>query len=183
MCENRLHASLLPFLRVLPFRGVAVFERLVESALFSVGGSIGFYQVRRLRNGAGGGLLRGGRGACITLPPPSLLLPQGDTNLIMDDIKALRPTIFPSVPRLFNRIYDRVMAGAAAKGGLAAYLFATGYAAKQHYLRTEGALTHTLWDALLFGPLKVRKKRGWGGEDETGTRCALALSRSAAAGG
>ncbi|RYG51965.1 hypothetical protein EON67_02260, partial [archaeon] len=28
---------------------------------------------------------------------------QGDTLKIMDDIKALRPTIFPSVPRLFNR--------------------------------------------------------------------------------
>ena len=34
---------------------------------------------------------------------------QGDTLKILDDIGALRPTIFPSVPRLFNRIYDKIM--------------------------------------------------------------------------
>ena len=35
---------------------------------------------------------------------------QGDTLLLMEDIKAIRPTIFPSVPRLYNRIYDKVRA-------------------------------------------------------------------------
>jgi long-subunit acyl-CoA synthetase (AMP-forming) len=33
---------------------------------------------------------------------------QGDTRLIVDDIKALQPTIFPSVPRLLNRMHDKV---------------------------------------------------------------------------
>jgi long-subunit acyl-CoA synthetase (AMP-forming) len=28
---------------------------------------------------------------------------QGDTLKILEDIKTLRPTLFPSVPRLFNR--------------------------------------------------------------------------------
>jgi len=27
---------------------------------------------------------------------------------LFDDIEALKPTIFPSVPRLFNRLYDKV---------------------------------------------------------------------------
>ncbi len=35
---------------------------------------------------------------------------RGDVKLLMDDIGALRPTIFPSVPRLLNRVYDKVMA-------------------------------------------------------------------------
>lgn len=27
----------------------------------------------------------------------------------MDDLKTLRPTVFPVVPRLLNRMFDRVM--------------------------------------------------------------------------
>jgi len=33
---------------------------------------------------------------------------QGDIKLLMDDIATLRPTVFPVVPRLLNRIYDKV---------------------------------------------------------------------------
>jgi long-chain acyl-CoA synthetase len=33
---------------------------------------------------------------------------QGDTLKILDDLTALRPTFFPSVPRLLSRIYDKV---------------------------------------------------------------------------
>ncbi|KAJ8380078.1 hypothetical protein SKAU_G00008560 [Synaphobranchus kaupii] len=34
---------------------------------------------------------------------------QGDISLLMDDIKTLRPTFFPVVPRLLNRIYDKIL--------------------------------------------------------------------------
>ncbi|XP_041116561.1 long-chain-fatty-acid--CoA ligase 5-like [Polyodon spathula] len=33
---------------------------------------------------------------------------QGDIRLLPDDMKALRPTVFPVVPRLLNRVYDKV---------------------------------------------------------------------------
>lgn len=33
---------------------------------------------------------------------------QGDIRLLMDDLAALKPTVFPVVPRLLNRMYDRV---------------------------------------------------------------------------
>ena len=33
---------------------------------------------------------------------------QGDVKTLMDDIKELKPTVFPSVPRLLNRVYDKV---------------------------------------------------------------------------
>lgn len=33
---------------------------------------------------------------------------QGDIRLLSDDMKALHPTIFPVVPRLLNRMYDKV---------------------------------------------------------------------------
>ena len=33
----------------------------------------------------------------------------GDIKTLADDYKTLRPTITPSVPRLLNRVYDKVM--------------------------------------------------------------------------
>ncbi|XP_069467891.1 long-chain-fatty-acid--CoA ligase 5 [Ambystoma mexicanum] len=37
---------------------------------------------------------------------------QGDIRLLTDDMKTLRPTVFPTVPRLLNRIYDKIQSGA-----------------------------------------------------------------------
>ena len=33
---------------------------------------------------------------------------RGDIKLLIEDIQALKPTIFISVPRLLNRVYDKV---------------------------------------------------------------------------
>lgn len=38
---------------------------------------------------------------------------QCDVKTLADDIKTLRPTIIPTVPRLLNRVYDRIMAEAS----------------------------------------------------------------------
>lgn len=35
----------------------------------------------------------------------------GDPLKLLDDLKVLQPTYFPSVPRLFNRIYDKIQQG------------------------------------------------------------------------
>ena len=32
----------------------------------------------------------------------------GDVKLLTDDLQALKPTVFPTVPRLLNRMYDKV---------------------------------------------------------------------------
>uniref|UniRef100_A0A670XX23 Arachidonate--CoA ligase n=1 Tax=Pseudonaja textilis TaxID=8673 RepID=A0A670XX23_PSETE len=53
-----------------------MFERVVQSTVYSFGGRVGFFQ--------------------------------GDIKLLVDDMKALKPTIFPVVPRVLNRIYDKV---------------------------------------------------------------------------
>lgn len=42
---------------------------------------------------------------------------QGDIRLLMDDLKALQPTIFPVVPRLLNRMFDRVSSKEQQSGG------------------------------------------------------------------
>ena len=33
---------------------------------------------------------------------------RGDVKQLVEDIQALRPTVFVSVPRLLNRVYDKV---------------------------------------------------------------------------
>lgn len=81
---------------------------------------------------------------------------QGDTSKLLDDIAELRPTVFCSVPRLFNRIYDKVLAGVKAKGGLSSYLFFMAYNSKKANL--EHTVHHWLWDRLVFAP--IRQKLG-----------------------
>jgi long-chain acyl-CoA synthetase len=39
---------------------------------------------------------------------------RGEILKLFDDIALLRPTIFPSVPRLLSRLYDKVLAGVSA---------------------------------------------------------------------
>ena len=68
---------------------------------------------------------------------------------------ALKPSIFPSVPRVLNRLYDKITAGIAAKGGATAKIFASGIAAKTFHLRDSGTLTHFLWDRLIFNKIKA----------------------------
>lgn len=47
----------------------------------------------------------------------------GDVKKILEDLKALKPTIFPSVPRLFNGVYDKILLGLSTKSSLAKNLF------------------------------------------------------------
>jgi long-chain acyl-CoA synthetase len=87
----------------------------------------------------------------------SIGLYQGDTLKLLDDVAELKPTLFISVPRLYNRIYDKVLSGVKATGGLKAKLFEWAYASKKYWL-SRGYIRHTIWDALVFG--KVREKLG-----------------------
>mmetsp|Transcript_19756 Transcript_19756/g.25605 ORF Transcript_19756/g.25605 Transcript_19756/m.25605 type:complete len:658 (+) Transcript_19756:161-2134(+) len=80
---------------------------------------------------------------------------QGDTLKILEDIQALRPTIFPSVPRLLNRVYDKIIAGVDEAGGVKKWLFEKALASKLAGLRS-GSLKHRVWDTLVFGPMKKK---------------------------
>lgn len=81
---------------------------------------------------------------------------QGDTIKLLDDVAELKPTVFVSVPRLFNRIYDKVLAGVKAKGGVTSFLFFTAFNAKKEGLK-NGHVTHFLWDKTVFGQVRVRQ--------------------------
>lgn len=72
-----------------------------------------------------------------------------------DDIATLKPTVFPSVPRLFNRLYDRIIATVEKTGGVKKTLFETAFSSKKKALE-EGDLKHIVWDKLVFGNISVK---------------------------
>jgi long-chain acyl-CoA synthetase len=79
---------------------------------------------------------------------------QGDVAKLMDDMAALQPTIFPSVPRVMNRIHDSITHGVEKAGGIKKLLFNWAYAAKKRGL-VDGYVKHALWDALVFNKVKM----------------------------
>ncbi|CAG8467059.1 7195_t:CDS:2 [Funneliformis caledonium] len=80
---------------------------------------------------------------------------QGDTLKLLDDIDELKPTIFISVPRLLNRIYDKVMAGVKVKGGVAQWMFTAAFNSKKSGLK-QGRYDHWMWDRVVFAPIRAR---------------------------
>jgi long-chain acyl-CoA synthetase len=133
-----VHLSYLPLAHM--------FERIVQAALWAEGAAIGFYQ--------------------------------GNTLKLMEDIAALRPTVFPSVPRyaawrlaitrvplcllltsvsgsqsistnccmcrLYNRIYDKVIATINTTKGVKGAMLRKAYNTKLANLR-KNILTHPFW--------------------------------------
>ncbi|RHY33966.1 hypothetical protein DYB32_001258 [Aphanomyces invadans] len=91
--------------------------------------------------------------ANITRAGASMGFYQGDILHLMDDMAELKPHIFVSVPRLFNRVYDKIMQGVMAAGGLKKLLFDYAYAAKKQAL-DDGTNVHALWDALVFAKIR-----------------------------
>lgn len=81
---------------------------------------------------------------------------QGSVLKLFDDIQVLKPTIFPSVPRLWNRLYDKVMNTIREEGGLKQTLFEWGFGSKKDALQAGDGPTSALWDAVIFKKLKAR---------------------------
>jgi long-chain acyl-CoA synthetase len=80
---------------------------------------------------------------------------QGDTLKLLDDVGVLKPTVFASVPRLYNRIFDKIQAGVRAKGGVAQFLFEHALASKKAFLK-KGYYSHLIYDALVFKAVRAR---------------------------
>lgn len=66
----------------------------------------------------------------------------------------LKPALFPSVPRLWNRIYAKVKGGIDGAGGCKGWLAQTALATKIANASTTGAVTHGCYDAIVFGKVK-----------------------------
>ncbi|NWU94712.1 ACSL5 ligase, partial [Upupa epops] len=81
---------------------------------------------------------------------------QGDIKLLTDDMKALKPTVFPVVPRLLNRVYDKVQSG--AKSPIKRCLLNFAVMMKISELKQGIIRNNSIWDNLIFK--KVQKTMG-----------------------
>ncbi len=77
---------------------------------------------------------------------------------IKDDIAALKPTLFVSVPRLWNRMADAIQGQFDAATGIKKTLVTKALRAKLGKVKKSGVYTHCLWDKLVFK--KVRNAFG-----------------------
>ncbi|KAG8863714.1 hypothetical protein FRB96_007551 [Tulasnella sp. 330] len=77
----------------------------------------------------------------------------GDPLRLMEDAQILRPTMFPSVPRVTNRIYLAALQAGKAPG-LKGALFRKAMETKLHNLRATGENKHMLWDRLVFSKIQ-----------------------------
>ncbi|KAK8488581.1 hypothetical protein V6N11_037859 [Hibiscus sabdariffa] len=82
---------------------------------------------------------------------------QGDNLKLMDDLAVLRPTIFCSVPRLYNRIYAGITNAVSTSGSLRERLFRAAYNSKRQAI-LNGRNPSPIWDKLVFN--KIKEKLG-----------------------
>uniref|UniRef100_A0A8C1JTV0 Arachidonate--CoA ligase n=1 Tax=Cyprinus carpio TaxID=7962 RepID=A0A8C1JTV0_CYPCA len=78
---------------------------------------------------------------------------QGDISLLMDDIKTLKPTFFPVVPRLLNRIYDKILGSVTSPLRRAILHYAVRR--KQAELSSGVVRNNSLWDRLIFNKIQA----------------------------
>ncbi|VDK42393.1 unnamed protein product [Anisakis simplex] len=81
----------------------------------------------------------------------------GEISGLMDDIQILKPTAIPLVPRVLNRIYDKVMSG-VNKSVFTRLLFAVAMACKKNELRRGILRQDSFFDQIAFK--KIRDKLG-----------------------
>ncbi|TNV82230.1 hypothetical protein FGO68_gene15799 [Halteria grandinella] len=78
----------------------------------------------------------------------------GDILKLRDDLAVLRPTVFASVPRLYNRFYDGIKHQLSLLEGGKKKLVDWAIAAKLDNLHKKGKVTHFLYDSIVFNKFK-----------------------------
>uniref|UniRef100_A0A8C9DTU1 Long-chain-fatty-acid--CoA ligase n=1 Tax=Prolemur simus TaxID=1328070 RepID=A0A8C9DTU1_PROSS len=82
-----------------------------------------------------------------------LKVTEGDIRLLSDDMQALRPTIFPVVPRLLNRMYDKIFSQAGT--ALRRWLLEFAARRKQAEVRSGIIRNDSIWDELFFNKIQA----------------------------
>ncbi|KAM9376917.1 long-chain-fatty-acid--CoA ligase 1-like [Pholidichthys leucotaenia] len=73
---------------------------------------------------------------------------QGDIRRLSDDLKALKPTVFPVVPRLLNRMYDKILG--LANSSWKRWLLGFAYSRKLAEMHKGIVRRDSIWDQLIF---------------------------------
>ena len=83
---------------------------------------------------------------------------------LLDDMLELQPTLFFSVPRLYSRVYDRVMTAVREGNPISRRLFEAGFAQKKAALQRgdlSGGRMALFWDRLVFSKIAARLGGTW----------------------
>uniref|UniRef100_A0AC35TZJ8 Long-chain-fatty-acid--CoA ligase n=1 Tax=Rhabditophanes sp. KR3021 TaxID=114890 RepID=A0AC35TZJ8_9BILA len=75
---------------------------------------------------------------------------RGKIAELTHDLKALKPTIFPVVPRLLSRFYDLIQKNVHSAGPIAKQIFHLAYSRKLAQLKRYSVKKNTIWDKLVF---------------------------------
>lgn len=78
----------------------------------------------------------------------------GDVRNLKDDLQIIKPTLFLSVPRLYNKFYDTIQSGIKKKSFIAQRLIKRATKTKLHNLQYKAEYTHTLYDKIIFNKMK-----------------------------
>uniref|UniRef100_A0A4W6G4C4 Long-chain-fatty-acid--CoA ligase n=1 Tax=Lates calcarifer TaxID=8187 RepID=A0A4W6G4C4_LATCA len=73
---------------------------------------------------------------------------QGDIRRLPDDLNTLKPTVFPVVPRLLNRMYDKIFG--QANTSLKRWLLGFAYRRKEAEMMKGIVRRDSIWDRLIF---------------------------------
>jgi len=75
---------------------------------------------------------------------------------ITKDLIILKPTVFVSVPRLLNKVYEKVQAAVEDRPFINRFLFYQGLYTKTHYNKTYGWTNNSMFDSVVFNKAKQR---------------------------
>lgn len=114
MRKDDVHVSYLP--------ASHIFERLVQTSMILVGGSIGFWE--------------------------------GDVKKLAINMQALKPSFFPAVPRILNRLYDKVMTEVGASK-LKSALFNFALNSKMKGVEAGYVTKSSMWDYIIFKKVRI----------------------------
>lgn len=83
---------------------------------------------------------------------------QGNIKLLLDDIVQLKPTVFPSVPRVLNKLHDKILEGIKEKPNFVQWAISKGTESKLAEVNNGIVRQNSVWDFLIFN--KIRKLLG-----------------------
>ncbi|EDO46335.1 predicted protein [Nematostella vectensis] len=83
----------------------------------------------------------------------------GNIRKIMEDLQELKPTVFISVPRVLNRVYDKVMKEISSSS-IKKFVFNTALSFKKAEVERNIVRKNSIWDYLVFNKIQVLEGYG-----------------------
>jgi long-chain acyl-CoA synthetase len=80
----------------------------------------------------------------------------GDVLKLLDDAVVAKPTIFPAVPRLLNRVYSKILSTVKEASPLRQWIFNLALSSKKNMIKKGVVTNDSFWDRLVFKKIQAR---------------------------